>query len=352
MHQLKRRGFNLGSTLKVSPSKPIDRDHNQLYEEKWSRGIPVKLVDLCDSKIEQYKPKIEKTELLVLNILEEKPVEELLLEPPYINQTKDRFSSLGTVFNEGDDQEIETVLFDQILGNSILHEDLWMKVSWLSFYDNDVSIRFRFSFGTDLVEDVAADPGRQKASADLAEAIFPESAIITANGQLIDFIKKLTGKKAPEFVERIIYFNAPRGGAYLHHDVERGHLGVVYAQISGSTFWLALPQYELVNEIIEFLDSNNWPSSLDAKARESLSQLQNDPILISQALNSFAHNELIHLINETEEFTQHLIKKGHSQTLEAGDVILLPQKDQNTFCWHSVFCLGEEMGQALSFAIK
>ena len=73
---------------------------------------------------------------------------------------------------------------------------------------------------------------------------------------------------------------------------------------------------------------------------------------LSHALNSFAHNELIHLINETEEFTQHLIEKGHSQTLEAGDVILLPQKDQNTCCWHSVFCLGEEMGQALSFAIK
>ena len=352
MHQLKRRGFNLGSAPNVSLLEPINKDCNQLHKEKWSRGSPIKLVDFCASKIEQSKFKIERTELLVLNILEEKSVEDLLLEPPYIAQTKDRFSSLGTVFNEGDDQEIETVLFDQIHGNSILHEDLWMKVSWLSFYENDVSIRFRFSFGTDLVEDVAADPSRQKASADLAEAIFPESTIITANEQLIDFIQELAGTKKPEFVERIIYFNAPGGGAYLHHDVERGHLGVVYAQITGATVWLALPQYELVNEIIEFLGSNNWPSTLNAQVRESLAQLQNDPISVSQALNSFAHSELIHLINETEEFTQHLIQKGHSQTLEAGDVILLPQKDQNTCCWHSVFCLGEEMGQALSFAIK
>jgi hypothetical protein len=32
--------------------------------------------------------------------------------------------------------------------------------------------------------------------------------------------------------------------------------------------------------------------------------------------------------------------------------MLLPQESMKNCAWHSVFCLGEDAGQALSFAIK
>jgi len=33
-------------------------------------------------------------------------------------------------------------------------------------------------------------------------------------------------------------------------------------------------------------------------------------------------------------------------------VILLPQASMDDCAWHSVFCVGDEAGEALSFAIK
>ena len=53
--------------------------------------------------------------------------------------------------NEGDDQEIETVLFDALDNGEVVAEDLWAKVSWLSFFEEDSSLRVRFSFGMDHV---------------------------------------------------------------------------------------------------------------------------------------------------------------------------------------------------------
>ena len=55
------------------------------------------------------------------------------------------------------------------------------------------------------------------------------------------------------YVERIVYFNAPEGGAQFHHDVERGHLGVVFAQLSGRTAWLTLSTEQLLDAMQNFL---------------------------------------------------------------------------------------------------
>ena len=128
-----------------------------------------------------------------------------------------------------------------------------MKASWLSFYEGDASLRFRFSFGVDFVEDVAADQNRQHYAALLTEAVSPESKIITDNQQLKHTLSQTLGSEEFRFVERIIYFNSASGGAYLHHDRERGHAGVVYAQLTGQTLWLALPQQALIDEINLFV---------------------------------------------------------------------------------------------------
>lgn len=343
MQNLHRRGFDLGPIPQPNSSADNTR-------RAWQQGLPVKLTNVCTKEISQNKSHTVTTESFVLSILEGEAVDELLQKSPYFDRLQQQFESMGAAYNEADEQELETIMFDAI--NNPSAEDLWMKVSWLSFYDDDASIRFRFSFGVDLEEDVAADSVRQKAAANLATSVFPESVIITQNKALLEKINHVIQIDSPNFVERIVYFNAPNGGAYLHHDLERGHAGVVYAQISGATLWLALPQQVLVQEIVKFLSTQSMPVSLSKNQQRDLKQLITNPSLISEALNSFSHDALISLINETSEFVQHLIGAGHYQILNAGDVILLPQQNQDLCCWHSVFCLGDEIGQALSFAVR
>ncbi|MGK0374325.1 MAG: hypothetical protein ACJA2E_000794 [Arenicella sp.] len=344
MQQLVRRGFILGNAPEIKS--------NASDIERWHKGLPVFLPAQCRAVLAKHQANIEQTEALVAAIIEEHDCDSILANAPYADRLEPKFQSLGSSFNEGDQQEIEMVVFDAMDGETLIAEDLWLKASWLSFHDDDVSLRFRFSFGIDHQEDVAADPHRQKLAAELTDRVFPESSIITENLELIDRLKTVLASNSVNFVERIIYFNGPNGGAYLHHDLERGHAGVVFAQLSGHTFWLALPKQTLIEEIIRFSKSQPWPESLTLEMRREMSDLVGDRNYLAEQLGSFANNSLIHLINETEEFVQFLIARGYSTQLEPGDVLLLPQATEQTCCWHSVFCLGNEMGQALSFAVR
>jgi hypothetical protein len=344
MTQLKRRGFSLGNA-------PGDQKiSNNL--DSWKEGYPTLLKAECLNSLQEHCSNIKQTEELVRAVLEVQDYDSVLAKTPYVERLEPKFQSLGSVFNEGDQQEIEMVMFDAMDGEKIIAEDLWLKASWLSFHEDDDSLRFRFSFGIDLEQDVASDPYRQQLSAELTDAVFPESKIITGNIELEQKLKQILNCNGVSFVERIIYFNAPNGGAYLHHDLERGHAGVVFAQLTGQTFWLALPKEKLVQEIISFAKTHSWPDSLTLDMKNEINELIGKPPELAKQLGSFANSSLIHLINETKEFVQFLIAKGHSTKLEEGDVLLLPQESEETCCWHSVFCLGEEMGQALSFAIR
>lgn len=342
---LKRRGFEFGIT---------DIKHNQESDslKNWHLGKPVLLKGALLSELHHHHQSIQQTQALISAVLNKEACDSRLAHPPYSSRLEPKFQSLGSAYNEGDQQEIETVIFDVMDGQDLIAEDLWLKVSWLSFHDNDPSLRFRFSFGIDHAEDVAADPKRQQLAAELSDAVFPESSIITNNQPLRDTLTTILMGKKPRFVERIVYFNAPNGGAYLHHDLERGHSGVVFAQLSGCTLWLALPKHELVEEIILFSKQHPWPTSLTLEMREEMSNLLADRCYLSDQLVAFSNSSLIHLINETTEFVQFLITRGHGRHLTSGDVLLLPQANENTCCWHSVFCSGNEMGQALSFAIR
>ena len=210
-------------------------------------------------------------------------------------------------------------------------------------------------------------------AAELADALFPESRIITHNQDLLAKIQEYAISQSGEqrdtatarFVERIIYFNAPQGGAYLHHDLERGHAGVVYVQVSGETCWLALPKNTLLTNIQKFIQqcdhSGGWPVSFshnfNKKERDQLTALSIDLSALDAAIESFNHSALIRLINETPEFVQALIANGHGHILKSGDAILLPQQtspatEVQNCCWHSVFCIGDVAGEGLSFAIR
>jgi len=347
---LQRRGFFLGHA-------PESDQHNDPLTN-WQDGKPVLLNQACLPLLNNYSAEIEQSYVLYNALLNGEECDQLFSAEPYIDRLDPIFESLGCSVNEGDEQEIETLIYDAVnpeKNNEVIAEDLWIKASWLSFHEEDASLRFRFSFGVDLVEDVAADENRQFHAAQLTESIFPESNIITQNRDLNSLLKQSLNTNEVKFVERIVYFNSPNGGAYLHHDRERGHAGVVFAQLSGHTFWLALPKHALLSEIVFFVNNctnNSWPDSLSKDEKAEIIRCSADQALLSLELESFANSALIHLINETQQFVQQLIDHGHSRQLTAGDVLLLPQNSELDCCWHSVFCLGEESGQALSFAIR
>jgi hypothetical protein len=238
------------------------------------------------------------------------------------------------------------MFFDAWEDDDIVADNLWCKASWLSFDDEDTSLRFRFSFGMEGYEDVAADRERQIWAAKLTDVIFPESAAVTGHAGLHAVLAHMLGSEHIDFMERIVYFNAPNGGAQMHHDVERGHDGVVFAQMSGSTFWFALSKPTLLDEIALFLDLSadaDWPE---------LRALSRDRAALSWHLDEQDHELAEALIDQHPEFCRFLIERGYAYILHPGDVLLMRQKDLDTCVWHSVFCLGDEAGEGLSFALK
>ena len=344
---LGRRGVELGRVGIERDSTPPDPEW---IGQRWRRQQPTVVPDFLADELAGAATDIAVTEDLVAAILDDQEPEDLLTASPYDQRLGDRFALISSVWDEGDDQEIVTLEFDALDGDEVIAEGLWCKLSWLSFHEHDASLRFRFSFGLANYEDVAADFLRQRLSSELAEAVFPESRLIAANPRLDRLLGTALGEPELAYVERIVYFNGPDGGAQFHQDVERGHLGVVYAQVSGRTLWLALAKAELVAEIQAFM-AGPAAAGLDPAMAEAIRD-QLDTDRLNQWLDEPDNDPLDQLINATPAFIRQLIEHGHGYALGPGDIMLLPQGDLDACCWHTVFCLGEEMGEALSFAVR
>lgn len=323
----------------------------------WGSNMPAYLPGVLSKELGKYSNEIDQSRLLYEALLNEEEVEDILDSAPYSKSLGERFQLLSSRFDESDQQEIISVDFDVMDGETLLMEDVWMRVSWLSYHEEDASLRFRFSFGMENFDDVSEDPERQLAAAELSQKIFPESKIITENESLIELLKETLNVDAFNFVERIIYFNAPNGGAQFHHDAEKGHLGVVYAQMTGETLWLALSRPQLIEEIIAFMKIEKNLTELetlfsDKNVFTDFCVSIKDKDLLSTILNDPSNEEISTLLNESTSFFEQMINGGYAYHLTAGDVILLPQESMNECAWHSVFCVGDEAGEALSFAIK
>ena len=339
-HNLQRRGFELGNITTAStqniPSK-------QQIIEAWQADKSIVVPAMGLHGIQKHNNHIQVAHQMMEAMLEGAELAETFETSAISQCLKPEFALLASSAEEHDEQGIEKVYFDVEQNAEICAEDLWCKASWLSFHDEDASLRFRFSFGMEGFEDVAADPARQTWAGELCERIFPESAIITKQPEILSLLKEILGNE-PQFVERIVYFNAPNGGAQFHHDVERGHAGVVFAQLSGATFWLALDKQRLIDEIILFSQNNNVSDGLKAL-------LQNRKAL-SDYMEERDHELVETLIDQNPDFIRYLIDKGYSHHLQAGDILMLPQRDLDNCVWHSVFTLGGEPGEALSFAVR
>ncbi|HEU4339019.1 MAG TPA: hypothetical protein VFS19_03035 [Planctomycetota bacterium] len=191
---------------------------------------------------------------------------------------------------------------------------LYIKVNWLSTVPGDGSMRLRFGYGAEILDDWKDDPRAARASERLFDAVFPVSRAVTRNRRLSREIRRRIGG-TPRFVQRILYSNSPGGGALFHHDFVPGQSGVVYAQLAGTTGWLSLPQRVLKRH-----------AGRDPEKAERL-------------------------INHTGAFTRRLAADGWFFVLEPGDAILLPSFSWSRVAWHSVFTLKKAPNIALSFGI-
>jgi len=337
---LKRRGCTHGSIAMAEEQRAMAAPEQ--VAEQWKAAMPVRLPGMLLSEVDDHADDIRDALTIMRRVRAGESCADILLEEPYRSRLEPDFDLLAAMHSGHDAQEIEKLAFDAVKSGELHAEDLWMKVSCLSFHDTDDSIRFRFSYGMEMFKDQEDDPLREELAAELATRVFPECRMITAHRELCGLLAGVLGY-SPVYVERLIYSNAPGGGAQLHQDVEGGHAGVVYAQLFGHTGWLALPRSVLLGEIEDFLSTTEIPEF------NSLKGLHQDDMI--GLLESDDQGPLEALLNATPSFTRHLIEAGHGLVLAPGDILLLPQASTEHCCWHSVFCLDEEPGHSLSFAI-
>jgi len=351
--ELTRRGYELGWIAEdASADMPDAAEVKRAWHADEAALLPGMLADVTGN----FGEEIAQAHRLMERTLNGDSILDQFEAEPYASRLLPKFPIVSAVFEEHDPQCIEKIFFDAEENGDVVAEELWCKASWLSFFDDDASLRFRFSLGMEGYEDVAADPARQLLAAEITDAIFPESAAITVHKGLNDLLTEVLESK-PAYTERIIYFNAPNGGAQMHHDVERGHLGVVFAQMSGSTGWLAMGKQVLIDEIQAFLALPESQAALakvlpDFAAQNELRALAEDRAALSAHMDEFDHELSEALMDRSPEFVAYLFSRGYGYILKEGDVLLMPQRDLETCVWHTVFCLGDEPGEALSFALR
>jgi hypothetical protein len=250
------------------------------------------------------------------------------------------FRPEGSTVDRLEPREIEKVFVSGLVEGKRARggRDVWAKLAWVAHDERDLSLRIRFSCGTEQLHDWHRDVAGQVWSDRFAEALFPECAAIAHNPELIALVQGLLGA-VPRFSERIVYANAPGGGAVFHHDADPTQRGVVYGQLDGRSAWLALPVAELAQQV-----------AAHATAR-GRSDLPPSPEAARARLDSSDDPALFALLNEDPEFTRRLAEAGWLSVLEPGDAMLLPSHDPDRVAWHSVFALGDEPGLAHSYGI-
>ncbi len=243
-------------------------------------------------------------------------------------------------------------------------DDLWAKTQRLSTHPGDASLRMRLAFGDEVEDDASRDMARHRAVSELANRLLPEVAALNTDRELSGLLAEwIRGR--PLLTQAIAYWNAPGGGARFHHDAfdeptRGGQRGVLYAQLTGATAWIALSTDDLARralEFVELLEDGEFPWLVDgaeggAAQLEAWGQVLRDPARARAELSAPGGGALGPLIDRGPEFTSLLADAGHGYVVAAGDVILLPNHGLGLTCMHSVFCASDEEAFSLSLAIR
>lgn len=381
---LERRGAYHGEWAVLEPERlPRElRGEHELDEarlraklvDRWHACRPIVLPGILTPHLEPFADEIASRDALRAELSEPGGLRRFLAErAPELEPAFGVLAKRATLFDR--ERDVERVLLESFApnGRGKRIEDLWLKSAWLSTFDEDASLRLRFSFGSERDDDASRDIVRQRVIADLAERLLPETSVITAHPELVPLLEAFCGEQVL-FTQHIAYWNARSGGALFHHDAFAEdafgdgtwrQLGVAYAQLSGATAWLALSIDDLAARVSEFTDAlaeGELPwvkAQLCGGARpalaggfERLTLLAHDPRACANELALPGQGVLGPLVNRGPEFTSFLADAGHAYVLEAGDVILLPNRGLFATCMHSVFCAGDETGYSLSLAMR
>jgi len=68
-------------------------------------------------------------------------------------------------------------------------------------------------------------------------------------------------------------------------------------------------------------------------------------------MKRYDHELVKALVDRVPAFTAFLVSGGYVHMLQPGDTILL-RRDLDRCVWHSVFCLGDDAGESLSFPMR
>ena len=328
---LARRGLRHGSFL---PTRAAPRDDGA-RRAAWDQDRPVFLPGILAPGLDRHRAAIART----LRLFEALRRDERSLQDEVRARLAQRreLSPSGAIVDLADGRELEKVFVDGMRGRRFAARGLYAKLSWIAHDERDASLRIRFSFGSEDERDWQKETLRAPWADRYAEALFPECAAQAGNTRLRAVIERLARRRV-RFSERIVYNNAPGGGAVFHHDCEPHQLGVVFGQLAGATAWLALPKRALADHVTSCARTPAL-RRLAGTTRRALHALDGeDP-------------RLARLLNETPAFTARLAAYGALFHLRAGDALLLPNHAWDDTCWHSVFALGKRASLAHSYGI-
>ena len=238
----------------------------------------------------------------------------------------------GSTIDRNDPREVERVFLDAEVDGKVVATDLWAKLAWIADDATDRSLRIRFSSGKEQLEEWQLQTeGTARWVDEFALRAFPECSAILECKPLHAMLRHLL-QRPYRVSERILYNNAPGGGAVFHHDAEPGQLGVVFSQLQGHTAWFAIRKRTLAQLLAKSgasKDTRHAMQDLDDGNREAIwRRLNRDPA-----------------------FARMLSAHGVLFVLGAGDSILLPSHGIDDVAWHSVFALGSAPSLAHSYGI-
>ena len=375
---LSRRGVWHGRWAEVDVKGVLEAEDEQDLRARWRASQPFVLRGVLKDRFDKI---YESTELALSRCQElKRPGELKRWIAEQLDATKPSAARLqilskgqGSDISGGDpERDIARLRLEASLrskdGTIEKYDDLWVKVSQLSNAKQDESIRARFSFGNEVADDANSDPIRNRLVAELATRCLPAAARIRDCPNLNAVLQKVA-ERPLYTTQQIAYWNAPEGGALFHHDsfekpgaeIEATQqLGVLYAQVSGRTAWLALSIADLAQRVREFMGHisdgqlhwvradlfpgvDDFQSALDFVADEQK---------LIEELAKPGCGELARIVNRGPEFTAFLADCGHGVILRPGDAILLPNRNLHHTTMHSVFCASADVTYGISCGLR
>jgi len=322
---LRRRGADLGYAVEVVRGRPAAAAAGA----RWRAAEAVFVPGVLGAGLRRWRPAIAAS-LAMFDRL--RGGGSLLPEFERRLAADDDLVYAGSTVGGDDEREIERVFVDARPGGATAARDLWAMLAWLATDRSDRSLRVRFSNGTAGLEQWLAATDLTAGWVDrFAARAFPECAAVLSCRPLRRLLQDLLGRPY-RLSERIVYNNAPGGGAVFHHDAEPSQLGVVFSQLEGHTGWLALGKRRLADLLVRRAHAASRSAAM-------------------RALDAGDDQQLWRVLNRDAGFTAELAARGALFVLHAGDCLLLPSHGPDDVAWHSVIGLGGAPSLAHSYGI-